>query len=431
MKTAAMRKVHADGNPNMPRVKKLSPQEWSLERYQSDLKRNMQIQKEMQDREEARRQQVAMGRPAQAQMPLTQQQMIAAAAQQRRTAATAATVNATQQSNPPQTTNQTLVKPNGIQNGTVNGMGVAGMTPTQMQQLQAYRDLQAANRLGQQSTPNPAQLALQQRQLQQMGQLPSQTLVAAHLSPAGGNMQNHQQQQMIAAALQQRQLANANGMANMMHTSPTSAASNMHLQARLVQYMRALQSANPNASPESIKAEAMKLLRQEQTSHALASASGNPTMGGLNNLPSQSSALAQQHMGMHGTSTQAQAQAQLMAYMQAQQQAQQNGGIGLPAQGLAAALQQQQQNGGAPNGITNSPTQMYRHMSAQQAHAVAAHQSRMNSGSPNLGPVARPESRGGSGTPVPSAMMARSMSNMSGGAQSPILGQTGSMNGGR
>jgi len=160
--------------------------------------------------------------------------------------------------------------------------------------------------------------------------------------------------------------------------------------------------------------------------NALAQASGS--VNGPGSMSNQS-AHVPQHLGMHATTPQ---QQQMMAQML--HQAQQNGGLGLPAQGLAAALQQQQ-NANHTNGVANSPTQMYRAISAQQAQAVAAHQSRMGSGSPALAP-ARPDSRGGSNTPVPSSLMARSMSNMSGGAgHSPILGQTAqgmtAMNGAR
>jgi chromatin modification-related protein VID21 len=418
IKTAAMRKVHADGNPNMPRIKKMTPQEWSSERYQADVKRTLQMQKDLQDREEARRQQAALvGRPVQGQIPLSQQQMAAAAAAaaaQRRNAM-GATQNMPQQASVPQANQAARV-----QNPSQNGMNIAGLT--QAQQLQALQNLQQAGRMSQNT--DAAQLAaLQQRQLQQMGQLPSQTanLVAAHLSPSGGNMQNTHQQQLLAA-MQRANFANANALAGMnaMGTSPTSAASNS-LNNTILSFMHRIQQSNPHLTADQIRRLATEQVRRQMNQNALAAASGASSVAALAGLPSQQAALAQQHLGLHG-----QANPQMLAAFAAhaaQQQAHQqvqNVGLGpmaTPAQGLAAAVMAQGQQ--MSNANTNSPTQMYgRPMSVQAQQVAAAHQ-RMPSGSPGLVP-ARPESRGGAGTPGLTNGMVRSMSGTA--SQSPILG---------
>jgi chromatin modification-related protein VID21 len=434
MKTAAMRKVHADGNPNMPRIKKMSPQEWSHERYQADVKRTLQMQKDLQDREEARRQQAALaGRPVQGQLPLSQQQMAAAAAAataaaQRRNAMGAAQ-NMPQQASAPQV-NQAARVQNAIQNGVVNGMGMAGLS--QVQQLQALQNLQQqAGRMGQNSAEAAQLAALQQRQLQQMGQLPSQTanLVAAHLSPSGGNMQNTHQQQILAA-MQRANFANANGLGGMnaMGASPTSAATSLN--NTVLSLMHRIQQSNPHLTADQIRRLATEQVRRQMNQNALAAASGASSVAGLAGLPSQQAALAQQHLGLHGQTNPQMlaAYAAHAAQQQAAQQQAQNAGLGpmvSPAQGLAAAVmaQGQQMSSNAAAALTNSPTQMYGRPMSAQAHVAAAHHQRLPSGSPGLVP-ARPDSRGGpGGTPGLANGMVRSMSGTA--SQSPILGGAG------
>jgi hypothetical protein len=410
MKAAAMRKVHAETSSNTQRFKGRTPAELSTERYQQDLKHSLTRQ------ENERRQQAALaaGRPL-VPVQLSQSQLAAAAAAaaaQRRVAMANGQTAPQQQSATPQNSQATRV-PSTMQNGVVNGIGMSGMT--QAQQLQALQNL----RMGQQNSTDSAQLAaLQQRQLQQMaagGQLPSQTanLVAAHLSPSAGGMQNPQQQQILLA-MQRASMNGVHGMNGMgaMGTSPTSSG-NSAVNNALLSYMNRISHANPHWTAEQVRRIAVDSLRRGMSQNALSLASGASSTAnmGLQGLQGQQAALAaQQQIGLQQANTQMMA----AAYAHGHQNA--LGPMVSPAQGLAAAMSQQS----LPSNAAHSPTQMYRPMSAQ-AQVAAAHQ-RMPSGSPGLVP-ARPDSRGGAGTPVGMASgMVRSMSGTA--SQSPILGGT-------
>jgi hypothetical protein len=394
----------------------MTPQEWSQEKFARDYKRTLAIQTELQQQQQQQqgdsvRQQ--LGNSAKAGVPLTpqQQQALAAAAAQRRTMGAQmnqqmAGVNQNRQNVPGQQ-----------QQATASNTGtVPSMSPAQ--QMQAIQNLQRAGQLNLQ----------RQQQIQQMGQLPSQTanLVAAHLSPSGG-MQNAHQQQLLAAAIQRSNYANNNGFAGMngLSTSPTSAANSIN--SHLVLMIQQLQAQHPGLSFDQARQVATERLRVRMSRDAQAIASGN-AMG----LTQQQLAAAG-HMNLNGQATQQQMLAAL-AHAQQQQQVQ-NGTLGPMAsapQGLAAVMAQQGQSPtnpiSSPNPglVANSPTQMYRGVPA----AVAA-ANRLGSGSPGLVP-ARPDSRGSIHVGTPGGLgagMVRSASNMSGvsngGAGSPVIGAGG------
>jgi hypothetical protein len=306
---------------------------------------------------------------------------------------------------------QPRMSANGLQTSVMGGMGLAGVSQAQAQQILA---MQQQQRLPNQASTENLRMQMQQRQLQMQQQLPGQTpsLAAAHLSPSGANMPQNQQQ-IMAAVLQRAALVNgsANGMAGgvsgigaIAGVSSTSGNPGMSSQQpgqlssghtpTLIAYQHQIQQKYPHLSHDQVRGMANESLKSQIRQSAL-----NAAAGGAGGMQSQN--LAQQHLGLHGQAQQQQQQMMAAAF------AAQNGlnGSGMPG-------------ANAPNG--SSPTQMYRNVAA--SHQAVT---RMTSGSPAGmgagmgagGAVQMSDSR--SGTPNG---MVRSLSGASG---SPIMGGNG------